>query len=349
MSTRSFIHLTRLIQAIFIIVLCGLLAAGVCAADRNNGSGRDSTRQNNSARDGKGQRSNSSYNNRANQPADSGRYNQSHWNRDNSVSKPSGGDHKTTPSPAGNVYRPGQKPNTNNTHPSNWQNKRDDRNQYKPRVNIPDRNNNKPRSYQPPSYHESTHYYPSHPTPYHYGHWVFDNRNPSASRRSVYFYYGYFPYMQVTRVHTRPYIIIGYRNTRIVLGEGYYLSRDNSDLDQALSDIRDAWIDGRYDLIDRHVDSNDEIAVMLDGRYDYSVDANDYADMTSDALDEVRTVSFTWESIRQRTNGDYTAFGKHVFRDSRGDLQTVYVSYTLQRIGSDYTIVEVGSSNSPLR
>ncbi len=40
-------------------------------------------------------------------------------------------------------------------------------------------------------------------------------------------------------------------------------------------------------------------------------------------------MSFTWESIRERTDGDFTAFGKHVFRDSDWALRTVYASYNL--------------------
>ncbi|MCX6343865.1 MAG: hypothetical protein NT018_02180 [Armatimonadetes bacterium] len=67
--------------------------------------------------------------------------------------------------------------------------------------------------------------------------------------------------------------------------------------------------------------------------------------MTYDAVDQIQTISFTWESIRQHINGNYTAFGRHTYRDTSGTTKTVYVSYTLRRIGSNYDIVEVGSSS----
>jgi len=62
----------------------------------------------------------------------------------------------------------------------------------------------------------------------------------------------------------------------------------------------------------------------------------------------VQTLSFTWERVRLRTDGDYSAFGRHVFRDVYGDTQTVYVSYTLRSSGYGYIITEVGSSATPM-
>lgn len=392
MSTHNFTYLTRLIQAIFILLLCGLLAAGAFAREArpDRRGDRDSVKQETKAEDEKDQKSNPR-GRQARQSDDSKSQEQARSTRGEPRTKPSSDDHKATPAPTGTDSRQDQKPDANTSHPGDSRNRHDNgsknppvidskppvnsrdnnnwsnnnwgnRDRNKQQAYTPDRNRDRddnwsrshqptsyrPQSYQSSSYHARTHYYPSHPKPYSYGHWVFERHNSDECRRSVYFHYGYFPYLQITRAHTLNYIVIGYRSTRIATGRDYYLSRDTSDLDRALADIRDAWTGGRYDLIDRHIDSSERIAVLLDGRYDYSIDADDYTDMTSDALDEVSTLSFTWESIRERTDGDYTAFGKHLFRDSRGDLQTVYVSYTLRRIGQDYMIEEVGSSNSPL-
>lgn len=182
----------------------------------------------------------------------------------------------------------------------------------------------------------------------HYGYWAF-NYDPGFCRPSIYFYYGYFPYVQVARLYIAPYVSVSYYSRPVVIDDGYYLARrDTVGLDNALSDIRNAWLGGRFDLIKDHVSTGEKIAVLLDGKYDYSVDADDYIKMTSDAVDQIQTISFTWETTRQRTDGDYTAFGKHIYRDSSGTTKTVYVSYTLSRIGGDYIIVEVGSSASPL-
>jgi hypothetical protein len=145
-------------------------------------------------------------------------------------------------------------------------------------------------------------------------------------------------------------VVVNYYDAPIYFGDdGYYLNRHlSSELDDTLSDIRKAWIDGRPDLIKDHVNSSGEIAILLDGSYDYSVNPDDYMQMTSDAIDQMQTVSFTWQSVRRRSDGDYTAYAKHTYRDDSGDRKTVYVSYTLERDGGEYVIDEVGSSSSPL-
>jgi len=156
--------------------------------------------------------------------------------------------------------------------------------------------------------------------------------------------------MDAVRVHIGPYVEVGYYSTPVIFThDDYYLAaRDSNELDYALSDIRKSWTDNRADLIDNHVNDDQSIAVLLDGKYDYSVEARDYVQMTSDAIDQTKTISFTWESVKQRTDGEYTAFGKHVYHDSYDKEQTVYVSYTLRKIGSHYIIVEVGSSKRTL-
>lgn len=204
-----------------------------------------------------------------------------------------------------------------------------------------------------PSYKQGNYYYPSKGDnkPFHYGHWVFDRAPSNNCRRSLYFYYGRLPYVDTVRVRIGSSVVISYTNRtyRYHGGDGYYLSRDGDRVfDKALYDIRDAWVSGRFDLVRDHVIGSQMISVLLDGSYDYSLSSSDYIDMTQDAIEQTRTISFTWEIIRQRANGDYTAFGKHIYRDDNNVLKNVYVSYTLTRIGSRYGIIEVGSSTSPL-
>jgi hypothetical protein len=67
--------------------------------------------------------------------------------------------------------------------------------------------------------------------------------------------------------------------------------------------------------------------------------------MTTDAIEQMDTVGFMWNSVRQRTNGDYTAFAKHTYANDSGLQKSVYVSYTLDKY---YNITEAGSSESPL-
>jgi hypothetical protein len=188
-----------------------------------------------------------------------------------------------------------------------------------------------------------------HYRPARYGFWCFDN-DPLFCRRSVYFYFGYFPYVRVARVWVMPYVVVDYYPTPVVINNGgYYLARNgNAALDTALVDIRNAWVNARLDLLRNHVEEEADIAVLLDGKYDYSLEPEDYVNMTSDALDQMKTSSFTWTTVRHRTDGAYTAFGKHIYLDAEGTEKTVYVSYTLKRDGGTYWITEVGSSAEAL-
>jgi hypothetical protein len=185
--------------------------------------------------------------------------------------------------------------------------------------------------------------------PLRYGYWVFHVYDSQSCRRSVYFYYGYFPYIQVTRVYVLPYVVVSYVSTPVKICDEYYLARrEDALLRNALADIRDAWLYGKSYLIATHVRAGSRIAVFLDNHYEYSIDADDYADMTADAISEITTFGFTWQTLKKRVDGSYTAFARHVYRDKNGETKTIYVSYTLRLIDDDFYIIEVGASKAPL-
>ena len=151
-------------------------------------------------------------------------------------------------------------------------------------------------------------------------------------------------------MYETPYPEVVYVDRPVYVNGGYYLeSQKYQALDDALADIRSAWISGRYDLVERHVMSEDKVAVFLDGRYDYSIDGEDYLLMTRDAIEDMETVSFVWDEVKQRSDNTVTAFGTHKYYDAAGATRSVYVSYTLDKVGSRYYIVEIGSSLDPLR
>lgn len=207
-----------------------------------------------------------------------------------------------------------------------------------------------PKHYKPPVYKSGRYYYSSGylSRPCYYGHWTF-SYYPDYSRKSCYYHYGIFPYVSISRVVVTSYPQVVYVGEPIYISGGYYLEKSRYEaLDEALADIRGAWLGGRFDLIERHVRPCERIAIFLDGRYDYSVEGNDYLQMTHDAVEDLQTSSFVWDNIRKRSDGTVTAFATHRFYESDSYTNTVYVSYTLKKIGSEYYITEVGSSLSPL-
>lgn len=220
---------------------------------------------------------------------------------------------------------------------------------YKPAVNynFTYAHYKAPTSYKPPTYKSGRYYYAhKHYTrPCTFGFWSFDYY-PSYSRRSIYYHYGLFPYIQITRIIVDSYPTVVYVGQPIYTVYGARYDNDRyPGLDEALANIRSSWVSGRLDLLDRHVLDYGTVAIMLDGRYDYSITTDDYVEMTEDAMGEMDTVSFIWDKVQQRHNGDVTAFATHTYR-SGGYVRKVYVSYTLQRIGGRYFISEVGSTQT---
>lgn len=209
------------------------------------------------------------------------------------------------------------------------------------------RNYTPPKSYKPPTYRSGYYYYahPRYTRPYTFGFWSFDY-HAGFCHRSLYYHYGLFPYIQITRIVVSSYPRVVYVDRPIytIYGDRYETSRYPG-LDDALADIRSAWISGRLDLLDDHVHDTLDIAILLDGRYDYSVTPNDYLAMTYDALGEMDTVSFVWDKVQQRRDGTITGFATHTYR-SGYSTKRVYATYTMQRISGRYYIVEVGSTQT---
>jgi len=206
-----------------------------------------------------------------------------------------------------------------------------------------------PHGYAPPVYRGGFYHYSAPRVvsrPLYFGYWAFDY-SPTFCTRSVYFHYGLFPYIQVTRVEVVSPPDVVYIPQPIYASGVYYAPSRFPGLDATLGDIRSAWLSGRFDLVQRHVLANRDVAIFLDGNYDYSVSGSDYLSMTRDAIGNLETASFVWDSVRERSDGQVTAFGVHTYR-ANGESHSVYISYTLRRSGGSYFISEVGSSESPL-
>ncbi len=65
-------------------------------------------------------------------------------------------------------------------------------------------------------------------------------------------------------------------------------------------------------------------------------------------MEVIRTKHFEFDRVRKRETGEYVAYGKHTYYDEDVHLKTVYVSYTLERSGNEWYIVEVGCSPDPI-
>jgi hypothetical protein len=129
--------------------------------------------------------------------------------------------------------------------------------------------------------------------------------------------------------------------------KGYRIGEDgkaNTPIDNAVSDLQKAWQNGDADLLAKHVPNDAQIAVYLRGKYQYSLDAGDYLDMTRDAFRDMTTVRFDLDQVHLKQNGIYTVTGRHIYRNKNGDERTVYVSFVLEKKGDQFVITQVGTS-----
>ncbi|MCS6777879.1 MAG: hypothetical protein RMJ43_06790 [Chloroherpetonaceae bacterium] len=121
-------------------------------------------------------------------------------------------------------------------------------------------------------------------------------------------------------------------------------SRPDRDLRIAVDDICRTWTDKNIQLLAKHVRRDVRIAVYLRGKYQYSLDATDYLDITRDALNVANTVKFTLDRIERKEANIYTVSGKHVYRDREGESRTVLVSYVLEKMDGEYIITQIGTA-----
>ncbi len=133
--------------------------------------------------------------------------------------------------------------------------------------------------------------------------------------------------------------------------DDYYLNRSHYDLDERDRDLRqatDALREAfRYNSIEPLVEITDpgvRIAIFRKGNYEYSVEPNDFLDMTRDAMRATDTISFALYRFKRRAAGVYVISGKHIYRNREGERRTVYVSYVVERLNSRWVLTQVGTA-----
>jgi hypothetical protein len=166
---------------------------------------------------------------------------------------------------------------------------------------------------------------------------------------AVYHYWGWSPaWVYPERCYYAPadYIYVPTTPYRYY-GASYYV--DQRGADEALRDIRRAWIDSDISTFAYHLTDEVDIRVYFDGEYEYSTATEDYYAMTADAMATTQTMTLTFDQPIWLSGYEFFVTGRHVFYDPNGDKQAVYVSYRLRKLGGEWYIVSVGSSLDPIR
>ncbi len=118
--------------------------------------------------------------------------------------------------------------------------------------------------------------------------------------------------------------------------------RRNEALDDTLDDIQDAFERNNTRYADRVVPATGQVAIFNDGKYDYSLGAEDFQDMFLDGVEQSKTVRY--EIIESKVRGDEVRLrARHEYEDSWGAKQVVFHAYTLRRENGRFVIREFGT------
>ena len=133
--------------------------------------------------------------------------------------------------------------------------------------------------------------------------------------------------------------------------DDYYLNhreddrwRDDPDLKRAVYDMEDAFRNDDIALLAPLTDPAANISIFAKGRFEYSLNPNDYLDMTRDFLRSAHTTGFTAYRVHPRDRGVYQVFARHTYQDQNGQSRTVYLCVVMERINDRWTITQIDTS-----
>jgi hypothetical protein len=164
------------------------------------------------------------------------------------------------------------------------------------------------------------------------------------------------PFIPVYRIIYLPPPRVIYVEVPVYIAVPYYLERyaerpsqPVDDRQQLLSDIRHAWILRDPSLLEKYIRPVSYIAIYLEGKYAYSLPAEDFIAITRDAIKAVKTEQLTLYRTSKRGETQLVVRGEHRYIDEvTGNLRLVYISYTFERVGDRWYLIEAGSSANRL-
>lgn len=128
----------------------------------------------------------------------------------------------------------------------------------------------------------------------------------------------------------------------VVPDDGFYdpYSSSTTTLRDTMADIRSAWVDGDGGLLLRHINDAFPVRILQKGSYKYSLEPDDYRDITKDALNRVQTVSFDWTNVDRQKDDVVVLEARHTFRDQDGDRHTIRLTYTVEKARGSWWITQ---------
>ena len=122
-------------------------------------------------------------------------------------------------------------------------------------------------------------------------------------------------------------------------------SKAQTDLDYSVDDIVNAFQNDDKKAIDRLIPQSGNVNIYTDGKYGYSLGANDFFDTYVDGIESTKTDRYEILDVKAKPDGTARVTAKHIYTDPWGARTFVYHSYFLVHEGDEYVIREFGTSN----
>ncbi len=115
-------------------------------------------------------------------------------------------------------------------------------------------------------------------------------------------------------------------------------------LGAVITDITRSWTKGDVEPLARHVRKESPIAIVLRGKYQYSLEAGDLLAITRAAYNSPTPLRFVADHIHKRAAGVYALTGRHIYTDNSAIERTIYFTYVLARTKDDYTVTQMATA-----
>jgi len=119
----------------------------------------------------------------------------------------------------------------------------------------------------------------------------------------------------------------------------------NPILDGSVQDIVQAFSNDDHKAIDRVTAHSGNVKIFVDGKYTYSLKANDFYDTYVDGIESTKTDRYEIIDVKANADGTARVTAKHDYNDPTGHRTSVYHSYFLVKEGAEYVIREFGTSD----
>jgi len=182
-----------------------------------------------------------------------------------------------------------------------------------------------------------------------YPYYVFDPYQRFNCVVSPWYYYASLPpYLNSNRI-----IIVNNFPTTNWYGQPYEYNRpdfsnrwDNNrnEVDYAVADIEDAFQRGDRRAVNRLVPRRGNVNIYTDGRYSYSLNADDFYDLYLDGIENARTRRYEILDVQTSRNGGIRVYARHEYTDPWDRRETVWHQYYMERDRNSYVIREFGTS-----